>query len=247
MKNLLIILTLVLTSSLSCKAQQKLTGTLQSWDHGKADLIISAFGEPFILGSIEESGIFTIPLTDDIPNKTKKAMEAYNERSSGGRFGVSTVKRAFSCSTGDSLEVVNGEQKPTTLTSMGGIMIGSLEQQKLYGNFMAADSRPFAEAYRTFRKKDVVKGFFLDWYYLEEPASLRGTCAIKAYALNQKDNYQKTLAYDLNFKKGWNIVKISLDETYTDSDSKSYAAKWSYRTVREMPKETQFIFFEDVR
>jgi|GEM_PF-2663553 hypothetical protein len=244
MKNLLLITFIVLLSSLSCKAQEKVTGTLPGWENGTADVIMG-FTKPFVIGSVNESGEFEIPLTDDILAKTKEGMEAHNSSSSSGKFGLNSLKKAFSCSDDSALTVIGGDQQPVTLTTFGAISIGSMEKKKMYGSMMTANSRAFAEAFQSYGEKDAVKGFYMNWYFVEQPASVEGTCPVKAYALNQKDLYDKKLVYQLDFKKGWNAVKISLDEIYTDSDGKTYASKWTYQTVDEMPKETEFVYFKE--
>ena len=241
MKNLIVFITFTFTICSYTMAQEKLTGTLSSWDKGKANIIMGMTGEPFAIGTLDESGTFSIPLTDDILVKTKKAMEEYNKSTSGGQFRLNTIEKAFSCWGGDSLEVENGDQHATTLATMGTMQIADLEQKKMYGDFMAASSEEFANYFTSFGQLDAVKGFYLNWYYLEEPASINGQCAVETYARNQKDSYQEIKAYDLDFKKGWNIVKSCVDETFADSDGKTYTSKWTYRTIDEMPAETQFI------
>ena len=241
MKKLIVVLVFTFAISSFSKAQETLTGSLTSWNKGQADIIMGMVGEPFAIGSVNESGVFSIPLKDDILVKTKKAMEEYNSSSSGGKFSLNTLEKAFSCWGGDSLEVENGDQHATTLATMGTMQIADLEQKKMYGDFMAASSEEFANYFTSFGQLDAVKGYYLNWYYIEEPASIKGQCAVEAYARNQKDSYQEIKAYDFNFKKGWNIVKSSVDETFTDSDGKTYASKWTYRTIDRMPDETKFV------
>lgn len=241
MKNLITFITFTFTICSYSMAQETLTGTLSSWNQGKADIIMGMTGEPFAIGTLDESGVFSIPLTDDILVKTKKAMAEYNSGSSGGQFRLNTLEKAFSCWGGDSLKVENGDQHATTLATMGTMQIADLEQKKMYGDFMATNSEAFANYFTSFGQLDAVKGFYLNWYYLEEPASIKGQCADETYARNQKDSYQEIKAYNFNFKKGWNIVKSSVEETYTDSDGKTYASKWTYRTIDEVPEETQYI------
>jgi len=239
---ILFIITILFIVSLNCKAQNKVAGTLPAWDKGNADIIMG-MAELFSVGTVHGNGEFAIALTNDVLEKTKKSMEAYNSASSGGCLKLNTLKRVFRCYEEDVLTVTNGDQQAVTLATMGAIGIANLDQNEMHGNFMSANSRAFAEAFQSFGQKDAVKGFYLNWYLLEAPASVKGTCNTTTYALNQKDSYEQISTYDLKFKDGWNLVKISLVETYTDADGKTYGSSWTYRTINDMPEETQFIFF----
>jgi hypothetical protein len=232
----------ILIGFFNCSAQEAISGKLSSWEHGPADVIMMMTGEPFAIGTVDESGDFNIPLKDDILEKTKKAMAAQNESSSGGRFTSNPLNVAFSCDKGESLKIENGDQVPTTLATMGGFTVASLEKKKMFGSFMIASSEEFAEAFSSYGQKDALPGYYLNWYYLEEPASIKGTCALNEFSVSGKDKYQISTTYKLQFKKGWNLVKVSVNDTYTHSEGKVYSSKFSYNTIKEMPKDVQYVF-----
>lgn len=224
-------------------AQENFNGTLDSWSNGKAD-IVSIKGEPVSIGEIDELGEFTISLNHKIINEFQDTMEATNSNSSSGNVSFMTIEQAFSCSA-DSLKVVNGNQKLITLETFGGYSIVNMEEKKMLGSFLAVNSAKYARSLISFGKKDAVTGYSLSWHYLEEPAEVIGNCEIKAYALNQKEFYNKIMSYQLNFKKGWNLVKISADAIYTDKENKSYVSKWSYKTISSIPEDAQYVYFPE--
>lgn len=224
-------------------AQESFSGTLKGWSNGKAD-IVSIKGEPVPIGEIDKKGEFTISLNHKIIDEFNSTMEVTNSNSSSGSVRFMTIERAFSCYY-DSLSVNNGDQKIITLETFGGYPLVDLKNEKSYGSFIAANSKEFADAYRSFGQKNAVKGFYLSWFYLEKEARVKGDCPTKTYALNQEEFYQRIISYQLDFKKGWNLVKISADETFTDRDDKTYVSKWTYKTISSIPENLQYIYFPE--
>src|SRR5699024_5718004 len=96
MKNLLFVTIILFLSTFNGKAQEKVTGTLPSCEHGQSDSSMG-MAKPIRVGTIQERVVFTTSLTDDLLAQTQKAMEQQNGGSSGGRFSLNTFGRAFSC------------------------------------------------------------------------------------------------------------------------------------------------------
>jgi len=224
-------------------AQEVFTGTLESWDMGKGD-IVTGMREFMVIGSVDEEGVFTIPLDDDYLEKVKELIQKTNENSDW-KASLMSIQRAYgNCRDGD-VELTNGEQPLMALSTMNTFMIGDLEKDKGYGHFMVASSPEFAESVASFGQKDAVKGYVLDWYYLEEPSTVEGTCTIKTVAQNQEGVYNKKTVYDLNFEKGWNLVKYEYAKLYEDSEGKVYPAEIKYETIDEIPEDVQYPFFAE--
>lgn len=240
------LLVLAILTCTSCRAQKTFSGTLTDWSGDSADVvsIISMDGEPLPVGEIQESGEFKISLEDNFLEKIEKAMGAYNEGQSQGEMTLNTLEKAFSCYE-DGLQVENGDQKAVTLGFMGSFTIANIAKKKMYGDFMISNSADFARAFPFYDDKEPVKGYYLDWYYVKEPATVKGECSVKTYALNQKEFYNKIISYQLDFKKGWNVVKISADAIFTDRDGKKYVSQWTYTTLPEIPAETKYIFLKE--
>lgn len=234
---------ILFVNPLLLNAQEDFSGTLESWSNGKAD-IISIKGEPVPIGEIDKKGEFTISLNHKIIDEFQNTMEVTNSSSSSGTVKFMTIDRAFSCYN-DSLSVNNGDQKVITLETFGGYPIVNLEKKKSYGFFIVANSKEFAEAYRSFGQKNAIKGFYLSWFYLEKEAQVKGDCVTTNYALNQEEFYEKIISYQLDLKKGWNLVQIKADETYTDKNDKTYVSKWIYKTISGIPKNAQYIYFPE--
>ena len=54
-----------------------------------------------------------------------------------------------------------------------------------------------------------------------------------------------TTAYQLEFKKGWNLVQYEIAEIFTDKDGLTYALKTNYKTLDKLPEAIQYFYFED--
>jgi len=226
----------------NCHAQRTFTGNLDKWDNPEANvLMIVSPNDATTIGSVDESGQFNIELTDALVAESKRAEQTQNVNSSGMQVSTMSLKKAFSSSDSTSLTVKNGSQIPTTLTFMGTIPLGNFEQKKMYGGMMASNSRAFAEAFSFYGRKDAKKGYTLNWYYLEEPASVKGTCNSR-FNPQGEEMFDKSIVYKLDFKQGWNLIRTSLEETYTDEEGKTHASKWRYTTIDAIPDDTEYVF-----
>ena len=223
-------------------AQESITGTIPDWSGGSGEVAVMAMGPPQVLGTFDDMGNLEIPLKTDMLAEVKKQVEAANEGSTEGwKASLKTLGDSFSCSGGE-LEVVNGEQPISGFPSMGAFMLVNMEQKKRFGYLMVGSSKDFADGMVPYKFKP---GYFLEWYFVEEAGSVKGNCSMESYAVNQKDLYTKTTTYDLELKKGWNIVKYEIHEVYTDGEGNSYPMNDSYSTIDSIPSEVKFVFMED--
>ena len=225
-------------------AQQMFNGTLPDWDSGEAQ-VVSMGGEPIPVGTINKSGEFQIPLEGNFIEKTENAMKAFNEGPQSGSWSLNTISKAYSCYQ-DTLNIINGNQKISTLATFGGAFaLANIKEKKLLGHFMLVNSLDFAKAFSTFREMNAVQGYYIDWYFVDEPAKIQGECITKTYALNQEEFYDGIKVYELNFDAGWNLVKVSADEIFTDSDGKRYVSQWTYATIPTMPEDVKYLYFPE--
>ncbi len=223
-------------------AQGTIKGTIPDWSGGSGEVAVMAMGPPEVLGTFDEKGNLEIPLKPNMLAEVRKQVEAANAESSDGwKASLKTLGDRFSC-FGTELEVVNGDQPISGFPSMGAFSLVNMEQKKRFGYLMVGSSKEFAEGMVPYKFKP---GYFLEWHFVEQPGSVKGMCSMESYAVNQKDLYTKTTTYDLDFKKGWNIVKYEIQEVYTDGEGNSYPMNDSYTVLDKMPGDVQFIFMED--
>ena len=245
MKNLIkSYLCVMLFSALSVSAQETFSGTLSGWDSGDAQ-VVSMGGEPVPVGTINELGEFIIPLENNFLEKIESAMKAFNEGPQSGSWKLNTLSRAFSCYQ-DTLEISNGDQKAATLATFGGTFaLANVKEKELLGHFMVVNSLDFVRAVSTYSEMNAVQGYYLDWYFVEEPAKILGKCNTKTYAMNQEEFYNELKVYELDFKQGWNLVKVSAEGIFTDKDDNRYVSKWVYSTIPEIPENAKYLYFPE--
>jgi len=242
MKKILLI-TSILFLAYSCTAQKAITGKLDYWPNGKTDVITIKDG-PEKIGSVDEKGMITIPLKEDYLKKASKQKDTANTNSQKWEVATLTVWNVFAC-TNQKLELKNVDQPITKLSSYGVFDLADIEKKKKYGFFIAANSKKFAEAYTSYGQKNAEKGYAIDYYYVAESAQIKGICYTVKYTGNNDENFEIKKIYNLNFKKGWNIVKYQIEELHTAQDGKVYASTSSYETLENVPEDIQYIFFED--
>lgn len=227
-------------------SQKKFEGQLEGYDGKSAD-IATGMSEPIKIGEVDEEGYFSIPLNDNYINQLKSSFEAESKDDDQWSVSLMTLDRAFGNCSNETVEISNGDQPIVKLSIFNAFDIVNLEEKQRYGVFMATSSREYAEAIGQYEHGKDQEGFFIDWYYFEEPAKVSGSCAVKSYTLTQKeeDVYEQVTNYDLEFDAGWNLVKFGNTALYEDSQGKKYAKEKIYQTIKKMPKGIEFIYFPE--
>ena len=223
-------------------AQDEFTGTIQNYD-GPAASVMTGMMVLIDIGTVDDNGNFSIPLDNNFINELNESVEQENESSDEWTTSLITTGRMFSCSNGE-IEVTNTELPVVKLSSFGSYMIGNSDEQVEIGYFMATSSSEFADAFNSFGQMNAVEGYYLDWFYFEEPFSITGSCDVETYAKNQEDIYTQTTTYDLDFKEGWSLVKYMIDDIYEDPDGTNTPLSISYSTLESIPENVQYFFFE---
>ena len=221
-------------------AQTTIEGKIKAYEGGAAEIILPV-QNPKIIGQVETDGAFFVKLEEDAATEVTAAMDKANEESTNIRMVNQSVSRAFYCDS-DDVKTLNGEQVIETITFRGNFFLGILEEQKAVGKLSLASSKAFVESYFSLGKKDFVTGYYIDFYYVEEDASVKGICKTKTYTLDMKDTFYMTHDYDVELKKGWNIVKIGVTEVYEDQEGRIRPLKFEMHTLTELPEDVEFIF-----
>ncbi|MGB5664958.1 hypothetical protein [Eudoraea sp.] len=232
---------LIALFSVGLHAQNTLSGNLNGWEPASAE-IITGMNAPIQIGAIAENGEFTIELTKDFVEKTLQGIDGFNENSDAWKSSLSTIEKAFACNS-ETVALENADQPILSVSNLGNYGLANIEDRKMYGSFMIVNNKDFAEGFRAFGKYENKKGYYLDWYYFEKAATVKGECSMESYALNQEESYIGKNIYDLNFKPGWNIVKYEVLELFEDRDGKTYEALVLWETLDEMPADVQYIYF----
>jgi hypothetical protein len=235
----------LLFSTTSIFAQEAITGNIPDWSLGEGE-VIGGFKTPIIMGTVTADGTFAIPLKENYMNEVKLQIEQENrESTSGWTSSLLTLGRAFGCSS-ETLKSENADQPVSKVSTMGMFALGKMEEQKLYGYLLAASSENFAKSIKDYNN-EFKTGYFVDWYYVDEPATIKGSCSMESYAINQEEMYTTTQEYDLVFQPGWNIIKYEIEAVFEDRDGKAYPEKERYTTLATVPADIKFIFMPDER
>lgn len=235
-------LLLVPFATAQANAPDAFTGTIDGYDKPAAE-ILSGMMVLYRIGVIDAAGNFAIALNDDVIAKVQGAIEQENQDSDEWTTRLITTGRMFNCAE-DTVDVTNAELPVIKLSTFGSYMIGDLEEQVEHGYFMATSSREFAEAFGAMGQTDAEAGYYLDWFYFEEPFSVSGSCGVQTYAMNQEDVYVQTTSYDLDFEAGWTLVKYAITEVFEDPDGTDMPMAIRYTSLDAVPEDVQYAFFE---
>ncbi|NNK73188.1 MAG: hypothetical protein HKO94_08350 [Flavobacteriaceae bacterium] len=238
MKTIYSILLIALISTVHY-GQQTIKGKITDYEGDDAEIILPV-ENPKIIGSVSENGKFIIQLEDEMASAVTETLEKSNAKSDI-RIVNNSVGRAFYCDS-DDVVTINGEQMIESVTRRGTFFMGILEDKKMVGKLQLANSSTFVDSYFSFGKKDYVTGYYIDFYYVNEAASVKGICKTKAYTLDMKSTFFYIHDYDIDLKKGWNIVKIEITEVYEDQEGHLRPLKYRMSTLDKLPKDVQYIF-----
>ncbi|MEL0457549.1 hypothetical protein WJN01_15015 [Flavobacteriaceae bacterium SZ-1-7] len=226
----------------SAIAQQTIKGKIDNYQSGEAEFILPV-REPKAIGTIKANGKFTIELEDDMASEVTESQNKANAESQELRIKNNSVHEAFYCDS-EEVKTTNGDLELESVTMQGNFFIGIIKDKKPIGKLRLASSKAFSESFFSYGKKDFVTGYYIDFYYVPEVASVKGICKTKTYTLDMKNTFDIVHNYDIDLKKGWNIVKIEVEEVYTDQEGHVRPLKFKMQTVDKIPKETKFIFSE---
>ena len=224
-------------------AQGSIDGTLADWTYGSAE-VYTGLMTPMNVGSINDAGSFEILLKPDYLAEIQKQMEEENsDPDRKWSSSMMTIAESFNCYS-DGVSFENGDQPLSSLSTMGFFMLASMEKQQRFGDMMPASSQEFVAAFRNLGSYTFKEGYSLDWYYVDEAAGVKGSCTVNSGTLSG-EMYDRTVHYDLDFKKGWNLVKYEVAKIFTDKDGKTYIENDHYTTISELPSDLKFVFIPE--
>jgi len=243
MKNIFLVILISTITFNDIYCQRTFEGRVESYNQGNAD-IATGMVEPIVIGSINSKGEFSIPLDDNYIIQLKETISKENADNDQWSTKLMTLDRAFGNCGNGAVTIENGDQPIIKLSTFSSYSIVNLEEKEILGYMMLVSSEKFAKSLNNFEHGNDQTGYFVDWYYFEKPAKVKGSCEVKTYTLTQKeeDVYEATTTYDMDIKPGWNLVKYSNDDLHIDSQGKKYVKHKSYTTLNEMPKGVKFIY-----
>ena len=237
-------LVLLLLFSVTLNAQEAVSGTIPGWTLGKGE-VVTGLREPIVVGSVDEEGTFVIPLRPDFMETLKIQVDSDDPEKSGGwKSSLLSLRQVFSC-YGEKLEVGNGNQPVTTMSSMGVFNLVNMSEKRRLGYLIASSSQDFARGLMDMGAFAFKKGYFLDWIYIDESGSVSGSCSTESYAVNQEEKYSRTTHYNISMKPGWNLVKYEILDLFSDRDGKTYPSEERFVSLEELPPDMEYIFFPE--
>jgi len=76
---------------------------------------------------------------------------------------------------------------------------------------------------------------------VHEDASVIGVCETESYTQDMEQTVTLVHTYNIQLKKGWNLVRTEVVETYRDGDFVR-PLKYIMETVTDFPKDAKFVF-----
>jgi hypothetical protein len=220
-------------------AQQMLQGKIFDYSGGVAPIEsfdrFSAISTKW--GEANEKGEFSIILEDNFLEKAREmAVEAQKNAPQGFTIKFKTVAETFSCAfeevpTEGGDAVVSGIPELTLLDEMGNPSNGIL---------YAASSLEIARWLFTYRDVNASPGYYLEFYYLEEPAKATGECLLETYTGAGEEVFEESTTIALDLQTGWNIIRYGIDEVFTSSNGKVFPLKLTVTRLENLPEDLKW-------
>lgn len=215
-------------------AQQELRGKISNYSDGPSQIEsfdrFSAISQTW--GEVNEEGDFSIILEDNFLEKARGiAEEAQGNAPKGFTVSFKTVSESFACpfeevetKVGDI--VVSGLPELTLMDEMGNPTNGIL---------YAVSSSDIARWLFTYRDVNASPGYYLEFYYLEGPATVKRECLLETYTGAGEEVFEESTCIDLELQAGWNIIRYGIDEVFTSSAGKVFPLKLSVTRLETLP------------
>ena len=241
MKAIILIFGLCLSINSQSIAQNIIEARLENWEHGNAQVGALDFisGEIQEFGSIDKEGNLRIELFPDFLQKMKEQMEKEQEKAPDGwKASLKTLSGSFSC-FGGNLIYENGD---TNLSSLPKQLFVFKGEKEILGMLMAATNEAIANYFFTYADENTGKGKYLEWTYLNEPASVMGTCNSTSFTQTENETFENISDYSLELKKGWNLIEYHITEIFEDSSGKIHPKTTKIQNIQNIPSEIKWYF-----
>lgn len=219
-------------------AQQTISGTIANYSNEPGtvtsfDLITR---ESLVLGKIDKDGSLTIPLDENyLKNVLNRAEETENISSDGGAMTLYTVAKFF-------------EWLAKDLVYSNGDAVLSLPQDfnlkdatgTTYGVLYAVSKPDVAKWLSSYGSENTCIGYYLQWVIVDDAASAIGGSSITVDTGIDDETYNYSTLVNLNFQKGWNIIKYNITETYKDKNGKLLASKMELTSLNTIPEDVEW-------
>lgn len=240
LKNSILIASLFILVSTTFYAQNSIQGDIANWSNGEVPLIFNDYisKEKITMGNIATDGKMTIPLDENFLTKMKEAaIQAKEKAPQGWEMQFNTVQSSFSCSD----EGIVYENAEVILAGLPDLEVLSEDGTTSYGYFYCTNSIQLSSWLQLYGMVNAAKGYYLKWFFVEDDASVKGSCIMPTYTGNDDENYMNTTVYDVKLQKGWNIIKYEITETFTSKEGKIVPAKTQITRIDKIPEDVQWL------
>lgn len=221
-------------------AQGILSGIISDYTHGKG-LIIShdiVTGKKYTWGKIDDQGLITIPLSATYLDEIKKmAAKAQKKAPRGFTLRLPNVENTFTCRYPD-IEFAN----PGCLVSgLPDLMLTDNKKKAENGRIYAVNKPLIANWLHNDQKGEIEVGYYLMFYFAEEKASALGTCMTTSYTGLGDENFDKFTIFNLDFDKGWNIVKYEIEDIFESKNGGIFPEVIKVTKLENLPDDLEWV------
>jgi len=243
-------LILIVNFFIVASMQAQLTITIENTQNQKlpvADILSADFmtGEITKWGDIDENGNASFNLEYDYMEKLlQEAEQQQKDAPKGWTLSFHTVGSKHECSY-SSENTIEIENEDARMFGLPPFFVGDEASKTNHGTMYIASNRDVASWLDSYQMGNAAAGYYLEWIYVEKEASVKGNCSILTMTGHEDEEMTVTTTYDLNFEKGWNMLKYSIDEVFNSASGRVFLNKMSVSTSKFFDDDAQIFLFND--
>lgn len=225
------------------QAQQLIKAHLDNWNHGEVNVGTIDFitGKAHKLGSIDTDGNLQIELQKNFLQKMKEKMQKEQENApKGWKAALKTVSNTYSCFPED----LTYSNPNAALSSLPKLLVVYTDKKEILGELMAASKLSIANYFFSYGDLNCQTGKYLEWTYLDEPASVNGVCSITTYTLTKDESFKATNEFSLNLKQGWNLIAYQITEIFEGASGKVQPKTTKINRLENIPENINWYFLQ---
>lgn len=222
-------------------AQLSIEGKIDNWTNGKAMLAYADMMTDNVKswGSIDANGVLNMPLENDyLETFKKKAVKAQKNAPKGWKMKFKTVGDTFVCGGFENpLEYTNQD---AILTAVPKLSVLSKDGKTEFGHLFMVSDKSIAKWLYSYGDENPTTGYYIDWIYVEQEATVSGICERSTYA-GPEEWYDDTKSYTLVLEEGWNMVKYDITEVFNSASGKVFPLKTTMSVIQFLPEDLQWV------
>lgn len=195
---ILFLLSILCLQSSKAQQTQAILPKIENYTKGELEIKVAPFGleNPIAVGKVTADGVIHFNWNNDISSIKDP------------QFYMSSIKNAVGMTFCNDKEIEQNNKEAKSVDAIG-LFLYKYGQQ--VGALYPATQKEIEDNIGINRSTSLVLGSSVSWFYSDSEVMFKATCTVNNKRENVYD-FKETTSYNIQFKKGWNMVLNTLVE-----------------------------------